>query len=145
MAIVKNINPNETNLAVPVRFICPICKTSKELKMSKNIVEKTEQLITVSIPKYKICDHHFQAFVDKHFKVRGYQRVDFEFSYYENKPDYYIENQKKEKVMLERREAAPEKQEMTLEEIYEEFWEFIDEDNPEFREFVINDKRRGKK
>ena len=31
---------------------------------------------------------------------------------------------------------------MTLEEIYEEFWEFVDEDNPEFQEFIIKDKRR---
>ena len=31
---------------------------------------------------------------------------------------------------------------MTLKDIYEEFWEFIDEDNEEFSEFIENDARR---
>ena len=35
--------------------------------------------------------------------------------------------------------------EMTLEEIYEEFWEFISDDNPEFKELVIKDKKRRSK
>ena len=32
---------------------------------------------------------------------------------------------------------------MTLEEIYDEFWEDIDDNNHEFREFIITDPRRG--
>ena len=31
---------------------------------------------------------------------------------------------------------------MSLKDIYEEFWEFIDENNEGFREFIIYDKRR---
>ena len=31
---------------------------------------------------------------------------------------------------------------MTLKKIYEEFWEFIDDNNIEFQKFIINDKRR---
>ena len=31
---------------------------------------------------------------------------------------------------------------MTLKEIYEEFWEFIDDDNSDFQKFIINDPRR---
>ncbi len=31
---------------------------------------------------------------------------------------------------------------MTLKEIYDEFWEFIDDDNSEFQKFIINDKKR---
>jgi len=30
----------------------------------------------------------------------------------------------------------------TLKEIYNEFWEFIEEDNKKFQKFIINDKRR---
>ena len=33
----------------------------------------------MSIARGLVCEHQFQAFVDKQFKVRGYQRVDFEF------------------------------------------------------------------
>ncbi len=33
---------------------------------------------------------------------------------------------------------------MTLKDMYEEFWEFIDEDNEEFSEFIKNDVRRRK-
>ena len=32
---------------------------------------------------------------------------------------------------------------MSLSEIYEEFWELIDERNEEFREFIIKDERRN--
>jgi hypothetical protein len=28
------------------------------------------------------------------------------------------------------------------EEIYEEFWEFIDEDHPDFQDLIANDERR---
>jgi hypothetical protein len=35
------------------------------------------------------------------------------------------------------------KKEMSLKDIYEEFWEFIDEKNPQFKDFIINDPRRG--
>ena len=33
---------------------------------------------------------------------------------------------------------------MTLKDMYEEFWEFIDDDNEEFSEFIKNDVRRRK-
>ena len=62
-------------------FICPVCKSRKDLKFPKTIINQAKQLTTISIPKGLICDHHFQAFVDKQFKVRGYQKVDFEFAY----------------------------------------------------------------
>ncbi len=35
-------------------------------------------MTTVSIQKDEICEHHFQAFIDKDFRIRGYQKVDFE-------------------------------------------------------------------
>jgi len=31
---------------------------------------------------------------------------------------------------------------MTLTEIYDEFWEFIDENNETFQKFILKDKRR---
>ena len=53
-------------------------------------------------------------------------------------------NQIKEVKKEKEEKKAPRKKEMTLEEIYDEFWEFIDDNNQEFREFILNDPRRGK-
>ncbi|MFW9987585.1 MAG: hypothetical protein ACFFC3_02935 [Candidatus Odinarchaeota archaeon] len=63
--------------------ICPKCKTKKYLKIPTKIINQAKQLTTVSIPSGTICEHSFQSFVDKNFKVRGYQTVDFEFSHME--------------------------------------------------------------
>ncbi|TFG07598.1 MAG: GTP-binding protein [Promethearchaeota archaeon] len=61
-----------------VKFVCPICKAEKELKISTSIITESKQLTTISIQKNEVCEHHFQAFVDKNFRVRGYQKVDYE-------------------------------------------------------------------
>ncbi len=121
-------------------------------------------MTTVSIPKYKICKHHFQAFVDKNFKVRGYQKVDFVFStekidnqmtnddelfknleFQGNTLKYNINNSQNNNNNKNIGENPPSTEEMTLEEIYEQFWEFIEDDNSEFKEFIIKDTRRGSK
>ena len=48
----------------------------------------------------------------------------------------------------ERTNSTPERiskrKKMTLKEIYEEFWEFIDDENEFFHEFIIKDNRRQK-
>ena len=61
-----------------IKFICPICKKAKELKLSTSIISDNTNLTTISIQKNEVCEHHFQAFIDKQFKIRGYQKVDFE-------------------------------------------------------------------
>ncbi|MFX1311627.1 MAG: hypothetical protein ACFFHD_03305, partial [Promethearchaeota archaeon] len=48
------------------------------------------------------------------------------------------------KDISSKQECKRDKKKMTLKEIYEEFWEFIDEKNNDFHEFIINDKRRKK-
>ncbi|MFX0048841.1 MAG: hypothetical protein ACFE8G_11845, partial [Candidatus Hermodarchaeota archaeon] len=42
-------------------------------------------------------------------------------------------------------ERFDKKNKMTLEEIYEEFWEFIDDNNEIFRRFIIKDNKRRTK
>lgn len=61
-----------------LKFTCPVCKAEKKLKITKSMLSKTKTLTTVSIQKNEICEHHFQAFIDKDFRIRGYQKVDFE-------------------------------------------------------------------
>ena len=61
-----------------LKFVCPVCKAEKKLLISKLMLSQDKTLTTVSIQKNEICQHHFQAFIDKNFKIRGYQKVDFE-------------------------------------------------------------------
>ena len=62
-----------------IHVVCPNCKEKKDLKIPTKIINQAKQLTTVSIPSGAVCEHGFQAFVDKNFAVRGYQKVDFEF------------------------------------------------------------------
>ena len=157
-----------------VRLVCPVCRTKKILKLPESVLNQTGQLTTISIPNGLICDHHFQAFVDNQFKVRGYQKVDFEIKQKDNTTKKFIGKTKDlldnsdrefyENLVLEgnylkyipknksnrnldenkREISIMTKREMTLEEIYEEFWEFIDDDNYEFRELILKDEIRRK-
>ena len=62
-----------------IHVVCPSCKSKKDLNIPTKIINQAKQLTTVSIPSGAVCEHGFQAFVDKNFSVRGYQKVDFEF------------------------------------------------------------------
>jgi len=71
-----------------VTLECPICGTRNDLQIPRKIINESKQLTTISIPRGLVCDHHFQAFVDKNFQTRGYQKIDFELSrmeFYERK------------------------------------------------------------
>lgn len=157
-----------------IQVICPICKSKDIVGIPESKMKTKSQLITVSIHKGLICPHHFQIFIDKDFHVRGYQKVDLEleqnnvknlrngvkaFNPHEEDDKELFENiimegnslkyrplnyDGNEKTTFRKNENVPRKKDMTLKEIYEEFWEFIDEDNEEFRDFIINDKRRKK-
>jgi hypothetical protein len=104
---------------------CPICHTKKLIELPSSIVDKSKELTTISIPKDKVCNHHFQFFLDKNFIIRGYQKVDYELK------DQHSNNKKL---------RNPTK--MTLKEIYDEFWEYISDDNIEFRDFICDDIKR---
>jgi len=82
------------NLAHNVVIECPICRAKKKLKFPLKIINQSKQLTTVSLPEGLVCKHNFQAFIDKNFKVRGYQKVDFEFprmEFYEGGLDSIID------------------------------------------------------
>ncbi|TFG08336.1 MAG: hypothetical protein EU539_02565 [Promethearchaeota archaeon] len=174
MAIAKTENNQELKNPeekISIPFTCPICKTKKELILEKSVINEAKQLTTISIPKNKICPHHFQAFVDKNFKVRGYQKVDFIFeienqtnsirnentifqdiTFQGNKVEFMPKNHLliqdkinpslKGKKLSKMRKSKIKNKKMSLEEIYEQFWEFIDDDNLRFRELILKDRRR---
>ena len=177
MAILEqNFHPqiSELNEYSSVKIVCPVCKVHKELKFPNSVINKARQLTTISLPKGLICDHHFQAFVDKNFIVRGYQKVDFEFEpkkslktkadvklFNENDDEFfenlivegnYIEYNPKRKINRDSRPPPNDTDKNTekntgkrsLKEVYDEFWEVINDNNVEFKEFIEKDKRRIK-
>ncbi len=71
---------NDGEIYQEILIECPSCSKRKKLMVPDKIINQSKQLTTVSIPLDLVCEHSFQAFIDKNFKVRGYQLVDFEFS-----------------------------------------------------------------
>ncbi len=63
-----------------VQMICPVCSNTNKISIPIKVVNQSKQLTTVSIPSGLVCEHTFQAFVDKNFQVRGYQKVDYALS-----------------------------------------------------------------
>jgi hypothetical protein len=147
-----------------IQIVCPICKTRDLIGVPKRELNKSSHLTTISIQKGLICPHHFQVFVDKNLQIRGYQKVDFELN---NENSRKLRNGVKafkkseeidkkvfrnpvesndllkfnENIMLIQ-EIEKEKKKKTMKELYDEFWEFIDQDNKIFQSFIINDRRR---
>ncbi len=78
--MINELNIDFENHMIDIVVQCPICKGKKNLEIPSQIINQSNQLSTVSIPSGLVCKHTFQAFVDKNFKVRGYQKVDFELS-----------------------------------------------------------------
>ncbi|MFW9829414.1 MAG: hypothetical protein ACFFEY_17705 [Candidatus Thorarchaeota archaeon] len=163
----KNVNLD----TVKIEFICPVCKAKKSLDVPNSVIAEAKQLTTMSIARGLVCDHQFQAFVDKQLQVRGYQRVDFEFDSISNQEKVLNQKEKKQEdkelyknLVLEgdflefkpqikkknlnswvqNKRIQLQKKELDLKEIYEEFWEFIDESNDKFKDFIDNDSRRNK-
>jgi hypothetical protein len=150
---------------VNVSITCPICKKCKGINIPEFTNPQKSHLLTISIPKGMICEHHFQAFVDKNYNIRGYQKVDIELK---DRPNYNITGKNIEdrdiskhltiegnlvkfdpKSITFNKGDASEIQDkfeknkvMSLKDIYNEFWEFIDNKNSFFREFIKHDKRR---
>ena len=172
MAVIES-NLNTSDLDKSVLLICPICKIKKQVNIPKSIISEAKQLTSISISKDIVCEHHFQAFVDKNFIVRGYQKVDYQLETKLNNKESQLSNISKESddelfnnLILESNyvEYKPRKKnhqnhkkilevkslhksnnnEMSLADIYEEFWEFITDDNEEFYDYINKDSRRRK-
>jgi len=163
--------PDRTN---KIRVICPICKTSDLIGIPRSRLNRNSNLNTISIHKGLICPHHFQVFIDSNFQIRGYQKVDLELNQENSKNlrngvKAYNQNEKHRQTAFDnlilddkkvkffplnnkddenssklQKQIKLQKKKMTSKEIYEEFWEFIDEDNEFFLEYIIKDKRRQK-
>lgn len=76
---IDNIDNDYDKLA-KVHVVCPLCSKSKFIQIPESIINESHNVTTVSIPMNYVCEHSFQVFIDKHFAIRGYQRVDFDIS-----------------------------------------------------------------
>ncbi len=76
----KKREKSPEDLFKKVLLICPECKTQKSLQVPSKIINQSQHITTITIPTGLVCEHHFQAFVDKACAIRGYQLGDFEFS-----------------------------------------------------------------
>ncbi|MFX1459615.1 MAG: hypothetical protein ACFFBT_09105 [Promethearchaeota archaeon] len=139
---------------------CPICKKCKDISIPEFTDSQKSHLVTISIPKGMICEHHFQVFVDKNNNIRGYQKVDIELedNVAKNLEDHDISkyltiegnyvkfepNTIKDSTSeaLEIQSKLEKKEPMSLKDIYNEFWEFIDNNNFFFSDFIKHDIRR---
>lgn len=66
----------ETEVWGNVDIVCPICHSKKIINIPMRIIDQSKQLISLLIPTGRVCDHAFVPFIDKHLKVRGYQKLD---------------------------------------------------------------------
>ncbi|MFX1310474.1 MAG: hypothetical protein ACFE8C_12300 [Promethearchaeota archaeon] len=157
-----------------IQIVCPICKTRDIIGIPPSRLNKKSQLTTISVYKGLLCPHHFQFFIDKNFQIRGYQKVDLELKkensknlkngikafnlpekvtndlferliFNGNEVKYHpLNNYQNTKGISIKQEDFIVSKKMTSREIYEEFWEFIDENNEYFLDFIIKDERRTK-
>jgi hypothetical protein len=156
MAITEAKNRVELDTS-KVEFICPVCKSKKLLDVPTNVITEAKQLTTMSIARQ--------------YQVRGYQRVDFEFanSIKQEKTPKSKKIAKKERELFENlilegnyleyrpkksrnknknldlenvAQVQPKIKKINLKDIYDEFWDFIDDDNTQFSAFIKNDARR---
>jgi len=142
-----------------VSIICPVCKTQKRVNIPRWLIDDAKQITTVSISKNIVCKHHFQCFIDNHYAVRGYQTVDYQIERDENFESVYVDDKKLFKNLVyssnelkynnrqlegcqKRINSSYEIKYLSLEELYEEFWEFIDDNNKQFFELIEKDSRR---
>lgn len=59
---------------------CPYCHKRKNYLIPKELSNQRKHLYTIHFPKGLNCQHGIQAYIDNNFKVRGYQKIDFEYS-----------------------------------------------------------------
>ncbi|MEX2685074.1 MAG: hypothetical protein Q6373_026100 [Candidatus Sigynarchaeota archaeon] len=65
-----------------VTVSCPVCKKEVDIELPTTLVkEAPDGILKIQVPIEKGCpSHSFMVFIDKNFKVRGYQQADLEFN-----------------------------------------------------------------
>lgn len=83
----------ESELTLKVEIRCPACNKRGVIKVSDNLVNKSERGITaVNVAENLVCQHSFVAYIDKNLEVREFFICDFKLIL----PKINIEKEKKE-------------------------------------------------
>ena len=139
--------------------ICPICGKIKNISLPDRYIKKNALLTILNIPKGAICNHNFQMLLDKELNLLKCVKPEFNIeineNYYNSNKGYinYVYVGKSEiqsapsfisadKLINEHKIISKSNEKFNLKKIYDEFWEFIDDKNPIFKEFILKDKRR---
>lgn len=91
----------ETEVWGNVEIVCPICRSKKIINIPMRIIDQSKQLTSLFIPPGRVCDHAFVPFIDKHLKVRGYQKLDALLDDLEPKTEPLIELKPQDIEVLE--------------------------------------------
>ncbi len=83
---------------IEVQVECPTCSSRKILQLPVEIIQKTSGITTISVPIDLVCMHSFQVFIDKQYKIRGYQKIDFDFIQMEMYSDFLTDSVEKEYI-----------------------------------------------
>lgn len=88
-----------------VTVTCPACKKEVTIEIPSFLVlEAQDGMLKIQIPQELCCSiHSFMVFIDKSFKVRGYQYADIEFNMKAAKPAV---NQGDEEALLDTNELV---------------------------------------
>jgi hypothetical protein len=68
-----------SDLSKKFEIACPICGTSKEIDIPEQIINHEYDSITLSIPKYRICEHSFLLclkIINKQLKIDSIKKIE---------------------------------------------------------------------
>jgi len=127
---------------------CPICSKEKKTIVSDSLFKKNEEVVTLQYLIGTICEHSFYIVIDKNLNIRDYQ---LEFNNNISKMDQTTKENKIDKMEFNSNNNVKNfsrtgsnknliRRKMSKEEIYQEFKDLINENNPEFREFAVQEK-----
>nr|MDO8115348.1 hypothetical protein [Candidatus Sigynarchaeota archaeon] len=65
-----------------INIVCPTCKKEVGIDIPSFLVSEAQDgILKIQIPQEKCCFHSFMIFIDKAFRVRGYQIAELEFNF----------------------------------------------------------------
>ncbi len=86
-----------SNKTATVFIQCPICHKSGTIEVKKKEIERSPTGLTTIEIKEDICEHRFLVYVDKNFKMRESEKLDFIQS-----PDIVFEIQKGKEAIFDK-------------------------------------------
>ena len=65
------------NLFTNIKANCPFCNKVSYLQIPLRVLDHDHRKANILVPKYRVCEHSFMLLIDRYFKVRSYQKIDY--------------------------------------------------------------------